>query len=140
MADLTNGNLPDVLPEDVGYRCRVLDIDDSIVANFTDQDGEHYGAVIVPFAEPSNLQGLLLVLEAMCHAINAGTPQFDILAAMSALHNFAKMPFPIEGWKPCGLEKTMRVRYVFRHEGTGECLIVSPDEKTTRVGKRKTTP
>lgn len=116
MRELITGNLPDVLPEDVGYRCRVLGIDDSVVIHYTDQHGEHRGAVVAESLRDSQTQGTALIVEAMCHAINSGLQAVDLLKIAAAVYDFTKdEPFPADGWTPRGLEKTLRVRYIYEH-------------------------
>jgi hypothetical protein len=140
MRELINGNLPDILPEDVGYRCRVLGIDDSVVIHYTDQHGEHRGEIVAESLSDSKTQATALVVEAMCHAINAGLQAVDLLSIASKVYNFTEVAtFPADGWTPRGLEKTLRVRYIYEHNDTAECVIIAPDERTTRIGKLKPT-
>jgi hypothetical protein len=125
---------PDVLPEDVGYRCRRIAADDSVAVHFVDQDGNHHGKIIASDLPDVDEEGVVLVVEAMCHALNAGVDSHTLMVALSALYDFSlDKAFPLPGWSPLGLVKTMRVRYVYQDVDTRECLVVAPDQKTEIV-------
>lgn len=131
MAENAISKLPDVSPEDVGYRCRKIVSSDSVVIHFTDKHGKHHGITIAEDLPDEDINGLILVLEAMCHALNAGVDAYTLMAGVSQLYDFAKhKPFPLDGWLPLGMERTMSVRYTYRHVKTGECLVIAPDNKT----------